>query len=338
MTIRNVPVFPAFLAVLLVFGACTVSDPSPEAPDTAGRKRSVIQTDSAVSGYPEQLEELAELERSGGFVPGMGIAECKLREESGDYAGAVIAVYKELSWAYAHGLEGINREAIEEGLAKVGELEFAGSGGPKAAEEADKAARAALDFFNGRWTEAQALLTELFPGETEPDSFIRWMLLVCSLEGGGISRETRSAYGAVRARYSSFPEYWYRGARTFSGNAAGDYAERCIDLAGSGPFAPECRSILARVSGLGADDGKALRTRAEIEGLIQDAVIRQKPELLEDILPLIALPDNLHTIYAAGILRALTAEPMFKSWLNGEAEKARGRLAERLEYITGTAL
>ncbi|MDR2143154.1 MAG: hypothetical protein LBP29_02145, partial [Treponema sp.] len=42
------------------------------------------------------LDELAELERSGGFVPGLGLAESNLREASGDYAGAVLAVYKEL--------------------------------------------------------------------------------------------------------------------------------------------------------------------------------------------------------------------------------------------------
>jgi hypothetical protein len=345
MRIRNMPVLPAVWGV--VFAGLMVSGCAGRTEFTSklGAKTEQIQsgeTSSQASEYPEDLEragagldEIAELERSGGFVPGLGIAESKLREQSGDYAGAVIAVYKELSWAYSHGLEGITREAIEEGLSKIGELDF--SGNPEASLEADKAARAALAFFNERWAEARGLLSGLFAGETEPDSFSRWMLLVCSLEAEGPSRETRSAYGSVRARYAAFPEYWYRGARAFTGPIAGDYAERCVNLAGSGPYASECRSILALTLGLNADDGKALRTRFEIEGLVQNAVNQQKPELLADLLPLAALPDNVHTVYASGVLRALSSEPLFKNWFNAEAKKARGRLAERLNYIGGAS-
>jgi hypothetical protein len=80
-----------------------------------------------------------------------------------------------------------------------------------------------------------------------------------------------------------------------------------------------------------------MRTRSEIEGLVQTALTQQKPELLEELLPLAALPDNLNTIYAAGVLRALSGDPAFKSWFNTEAGKARGRLAERLAYITGAS-
>jgi hypothetical protein len=299
---------------------------------------------------PGQLEELAELERSGGFVPGLGIAESKLREQSGDYAGAVIALYKELSWAYAYGVEGVTRETIETGLAEIGKLDLPGGSSGNASLEANKTAGAASAFFNGRWKEARELLNELFTGETEPDSFPRWMLLVCSLEleadvpsQGKLaqgSRESRSAYGAIRARYAAFPEYWYRGARLFSGvpgTLAGDYAERCINLSASGPFAPECRSIMALASGLTAADGKALLTRSEIETLVQDAVNQQKPELLEELLPLIALPDNTHTVYASGILRALSSDSLFKEWFAHRAKKAQGRLSERLKFISGAA-
>jgi hypothetical protein len=300
---------------------------------------------------PGQLEELAELERSGGFAPGLGIAESKLREQSGDYAGAVIALYKELSWAYAYGVEGVTRETIETGLAEVGKLDLPGGSSGNASREANKAAGAALAFCNGQWKEAEELLIELFGDETEPDSFPRWMLLVCSLELEAAaqgkpstdksSREIRSAYGAVRARYAAFPEYWYRGARFFSGEEpgtiAGNYAERCINLSGSGPFASECRSLLAIASGLTIADGKALLTRLEIETLVQNAVDKQRPELLEELFPLIALPDNTHTVYASGILRALSSDSLFKEWFGTAAKKAQGRLAERLKFISGAA-
>jgi hypothetical protein len=57
--------------------------------------------DAAAAG--RALEEIAELERSGGFVRGMGLAESELREKAGDYAGAVAAAYKELAFAYGGG-------------------------------------------------------------------------------------------------------------------------------------------------------------------------------------------------------------------------------------------
>jgi hypothetical protein len=331
---------PALLVVFALFAACAGKPATEAAPGMVLADAETAETapEPAVSGAAlsqpvdvetlnRQLDEIAELERSGSFVPGLGIAESGLRERSGDFAGAVLAVYKELSWAYGYGLEGAARESITGGLARVKD-------GTMAAE-AVRAAEGTLAFFDGRWAEAQSILSELFAGETEIDAFSRWMLLVCSLETGDLSREARSAYGAVRARYVSFPEYWYRGARNFSGLSAGDYAERCINLAAAGPYAAECRRILSVQSGLSADDGPALRTRYEIEELVKSAVSQQKPEVLADLLPLVALPDNPYTVYASGVLRGLSTESLFKNWFADEAGKARGRLAERLRFITG---
>jgi hypothetical protein len=274
---------------------------------------------------------LAELERSGGFVPGLGLAESNLREASGDYAGAVLAVYKELSWAYGLGEGGVTREALSAGLSKILEL----GAGPGAGE----AARAALAFFEGRWKEAEALLEKLFTEETEPDGFSRWMLLVCSLEQGNASREIRAEYSAIRARYAVFPEYWYRGARCFGSpetvvSAAGAYAERCINLAGNGPYAAECRAILAKTAGLEREDGRAIKTQAEIEALAGAALRNARPELLAELLPLVELPDNPYTVYASGALKALAADEQFRDWFSSQAAKAKGRLAERLLYIS----
>jgi hypothetical protein len=348
--------FPGYAAALLLCAACsapanTPKNRPPEAafgefpatealpenpPESAGipGKDAGDPGGNAGSGNAEAragLEEFAELERSGGFVPGMGLAESNLREASGDYAGAVLAVYKELSWVYSRGEGGVTKEALTAGLANILEL----GAGPGAVE----AAQAALAFFEGRWNEAETLLKTLFAGETETDGFSRWMLLVCALEQGNASREIRGEYSAIRARYALFPEYWYRGARYFRTletvvPAAGAYAERCINLAGNGPYAAECRSILAETAGLGEKDGGAIRTQAEIEAFADTALRSSRPELLAELLPLVGLPDNPYTLYASGVLRALAADERFRAWFLSRAAEAKGRLAERLLYIS----
>jgi hypothetical protein len=151
------------------------------------------------------------------------------------------------------------------------------------------------------------------------------------LEKGTAGREERSVYGAIRSRYSLFPEYWYRYARS---EEEGAHAERCINLAPDGPYAAECRIILAKTMGLETGDAPAIRTRLEIEIAINEAVNQRNPELLVPLLPLAALPDNPSTLYASGAMRALAGENIFRSWFSAEAEKARGRLAERLFYIS----
>jgi hypothetical protein len=278
--------------------------------------------------FGKTLEEFTELERSGAYTGGMGIAESVLREDAGDYAGAALAAYKELSWMYSHGL--ITKETVETGLKNVVIL--------KTGEQERGAvltAQGLLAFVGGRWEEAEQTLAPLFGGDDEPDSFARWLLLICALEKEPADRSAGAAYGAIRARYSSFPEYWYRGARVFSGRIAGDYAERCINLAPAGPFAGECRGILAVSLGLDPQDGASLKSLAEIDNLLARAVAGGSPELLSGLLPLISLPDNPYTVYAAGALRTLAELPKFRNYFEEAARKSSGRLAERLTYICG---
>ncbi|MCL1812345.1 MAG: hypothetical protein FWG29_02350 [Treponema sp.] len=291
---------------------------------------------------PAALDELAELERSGGFVPGLGLAESKLREDAGDYSGAVLAVYKELSWAYAVGAGDVTKESIRQGLEKL--LEENTPFGPEAHKEISLAVRAILAYFDGRYDIAEELLINLYGKEKEVDGFSRFMILVCSLEKGTAGREERSTYGAIRARYAGFPEYWYRYARSEnangknaldeSPNAASTHAERCINLAPEGPYAAECRIIMAKAMGLKPEDAPALKTRSEIDAAVTTAVNQRNPDLLLPLLPLTALPDNPSTLYASGAMRALAGESLFRIWFSAEAEKARGRLAERLLYIS----
>ncbi|MDR2552485.1 MAG: hypothetical protein LBD31_04880 [Treponema sp.] len=304
-----------------------------------GEREGASTFGEGVSGdVPAVLEELAELERSGPFVPGMGLTESNLREKAGDYAGAVLAVFKELFWAYSLGNGGVTREAIADGLGKLLTEEGAALFGPEAREQTAGAVRAILAFFEGRWKEAEAPLREIYGG-TGDDSYSRWMILVCGMEQGEFRIESRSAYGSIRARYESFPGYWYYAARAACGlwnspAAAASYAERCINLAPEGPYAAECRGILAEALGLKAADAFAIRTRREIESIIALALNLKNPGVLSDLLPLAALPDNPSTLYAAGAMRSLASEGSFRDWYVKEAARAGGRLAERLLFIS----
>lgn len=292
--------------------------------------------------YTHALEELAETERSGGFSPGMALTESMLREWSGDYGGAVIAAYKELSWAYGYGSQ-VTRADMEEGLRAVVNLYEGGRGnsaldnpalGEDVREQALRAARGVLAFHNGLWTEARLNLEPLFDDSEEPDAFAQWMRLVCRLEEREASRGALAAYGAIRARYERFPEYWYRGARYVSGNIRGEYAERCINLAPQGPFAEDCRGFLAEIVGLSHSEGSYIKTRAEIEETITRSVASGTPEILTELFTLLSLQDNPYTLYTAGAMRALAIQEDFKTWFTREAAQTSGRLAERLFYIS----
>jgi hypothetical protein len=272
------------------------------------------------------LEEIAELERSGSFGQGMALAESALRENAGDYAGAVIAAYKELAWAYGLGI--IPREALIQGIENVYALREGGMSGA-----ALQAAGGILAFEHEDWAGAEGILSGLIGDSAEIDGFARWMLLVCALQQNRDSPQAAETYRAIRARYAQFPEYWYRGARFFSGAAAANYAERCVGLAPEGPFAAECRGILAAFAGLKKEDGPSLKTRTEIEAVISRSVSQGNPEMLAALIPLISLPDNPYTVYAVGALRALSAAPLFRDFFSVRAASAKGRLAERLSYI-----
>jgi hypothetical protein len=280
------------------------------------------------------LELIAETERQGAYVQGLALEESRLREEAGDYPGAVFAACKELAWAYGFGLTG--REAIEQGLRAIFTLE------DDVQKDAVPAARGALAFLEENWTDAEKTLASFSMAGEDPDSFLAWMLLVCRLEQDSRrsdeqrlpERTLLSAYGAIRGRYERFPEYWYRGARAFAPQIASYYAERCISLAPEGPFASECRSILAAALGLDPTAAPSIRSRGEIEGIINQSVLQEKPELLSPLLPLISLPENTYTIYAMGALRALSSSQKFRDYFSAEAARNRGRLSERLLYIS----
>ena len=290
----------------------------------------VSLTDAELSSLFRLLDELAELERAGQWFQGMALTESEIREKTGDLAGAVAAAYKELSWAYGMGF--IKKDDVERSLLNLLET--------RNEEIVIKTATAMIAFLNEQWAETAVVLTHLFNDPDEPDSFSRWMILVCTLERENASseiseaRRTASAYRSIRARYAQFPEYWYRGARTFSGVIAAEFAENCINLSPQGPFADECRKILAAYTGLGTENGLSIKTKWEIEAIISLSVNSGNPQILDSLMPLVSLPDNPYTIYAVNRLRSLTGITGFRDYFTRKASSSSGRLAERLSYIS----
>jgi hypothetical protein len=326
--------------IILLTVLCTCGEKSP-AEQAAPDDKPAIQLEQAdilqrtvsrsePSDIPEfseelliALEQIAEVERSGNWFRGLGIIESSMREEAGDFAGAVTSAYKEIAWAYSVGLT--RKEDVDKTLRLILEN--------KTEAGFISATNAALAFSRGQWVQAFNVLTEIHEMPEEPDSFVKWMLLVCVLENNREDRQAAGAYRAIRARYAHFPEYWYRGARNFSGPVAAEFAEHCIDSAANGPFAAECREILAGLSGLGAANGPAIKTKREIDEIINIAAGLGNPESLSALFPLVSLPDNPFTVYAVGRLRAIVSSQIYRDYLAGQAAVSAGRLSERLAYI-----
>jgi hypothetical protein len=290
------------------------------------------------------------------------LRESSLREQGGDYVGAVFAAFKELFWAYsfAHGEEQRRslESTIESGFRDM-MMGLAQSLSPAAAGSAIQAVEAALAFFQGRYEEAGSLLAGLRRDDAEPDAFSEWMRLVCALEHAGQSgaaaadaataseeesglRHLRASYASIRSRYETLPAYWYFGARNMKGERIPAYAERAINLSPDGPYAADARAMIAEFVGLSQADIGAIMSMYEIETVVVNAVNAKNPELLAVLFPLTALPDNPYTLYAAGTLRGLASDAQFRNYFdrqlaalkdNKKSDLSQTRLAERLAYI-----
>ena len=272
------------------------------------------------------LDEIAELERAGVFIQGMGFRESGLRQMTEDYPGTAIAIYKELSWAYGLGI--IEETDILRNIHQM--ITYDGPGRKIIA----KTAVAITAFFTGNWDKAEELLNEIHNDGYEPDNYLNYMILSCILEKNPNDRKAALDYRSIRARNSQFPEYWYRGAKLFPGTIALQYAEYCINLSSDGPYAAECRKIIAVNLGLKPEDGQFILTKTEVENIIATAVTQGNPRLLEPLLSLISLPENPYTIYVLGAMKHLNTLPAFKNYFDEMAVKSKGQLNERFNYIS----
>ena len=343
---------------------------SPAVMPSSGQKDAVpvaASTDTEVSADVlfDALQQMAEYERMNGFEAGSGLLESTVREQAGDYAGSVVAAFKEVYWNYAFAENDRQitdgRAAIEKGLREMRSIGrergygLARNGRPIDADTASGAVDAVMLFFNGDYAGANRHLVRLFALDggpdtrafAEPDGFPAWMSLVCAMETAATSndeaalRTLRAAYAAIRARYQYFPAYWYFGARNMKGADASAFAERAINLAPAGPFAGESRAALAAWSGIAPKNGSSIKTKLEIDRVITGAVERRKPDTVASLFPLLSLPDNPFTLYTAQALRAAAADTVFSGYFRAElqrrnsqrTDKTNTRLAERLAYI-----
>ena len=276
--------------------------------------------------FSQTLDRIAEVERSGAYFQGLGFFESAFRMDMGDYYGALIAAYKDLSWAYGH--SEISKSDMEDGINQHALALMAYSDA-----EAGNVLAGILAFSNGSWNEAAGLLQSGVQFYEEIDSFSEWMLLVCRLESGRGDSLDRNKYGALRARYGLFPEYWYRGARTLRDEQAAIFAEHCINLNPNGPFAGESRIILAGFHGL-ETHAENMLTTLEIEAIVRLSVSESNPEILSSLFPMMEMPDNNYTHYVIGALRTLATLPSYRDYFILESSRNNGRLAERLLFIS----
>ena len=335
------------ILLLAALAACAEKNPKPMGDQFPVNAAMQIEA-GPKTDISADLGRIAEIERAGGFFPGLALAESAIREKAGDLSGAAVAAYKELSWAYGYG--SVSMVQIEEGLQNA--LKLLGDDPSDIQSERNYAVavlKGCMAFAGGEYELAEKFLAGAYGESEEADSFLRWMLLVCALEQKNTDpekfQENRSVYGAIRARYALFPEYWYRGAQAFLGGddvLSSSYAEQCINVCPQGPFAGKSRKILALNAGLTdldlSLDGESLyagiRTKAEIENIVHSSVSINDPALLEDLFPLISLPENPYTVYALGAMKTLSSAPLFLSFFTEASAKSRGRLGERLNYIS----
>jgi hypothetical protein len=314
----------------------------------------------------DALLQMAEYERMNGFESGSGLLESTIREQAGDYAGSVVAAFKEVYWNYMFAQNDRQitdgKTAIEKGLREMRTIGqergfgLARNGRTIDPDTASAAVDAVILFFNGDYAGSRRHLVRLFPIDgsrdsgqstkpvgggaapwtfTEPDGFPAWMGLVCALETATASndeetlRSLRASYSAIRARYQYFPAYWYFGARNMKGADASAFAERAINLAPSGPFAEESRAALAVWSGLTSKNGAQIKTKLEIDRVITEAVEQQKPQTVSSLFPLLSLPDNPFTLYTAQALRDTARDTAFSGYFKTESQRQNSQKTDR---------
>ena len=305
-----------------------------------------VSKSGPVQGYDQQtiteLDLIAEIERGGAFFPGLGFYESSLREAAGDFAGAALAAYKELSFAYGFG--NLTGEQVESSLRSALIAINVRAGGELEASTAEFMGAMALSgciaFHNEDWEEAERYFSIIKEWYEEPDSFLNWIIMVIALEqakDGNVS-----GYSAIRSRYTQFPEYWFRGAKAFTAmgsdpNIAVMYAEHCINIKTDGPFASPSRRILAIHSGLMpvSEIYEKLFTRGEIEDKIQRSLKENNPNHLDELLLILSLPDNPYTFFALGAMSSILPNPQFQTYFQDIVLISEGLLKDRLLYLLG---
>ena len=263
------------------------------------------------------------------YEAGTGTVESGLREAMGDFAGAVFAAYKELSYSLSMGF--IDDKAVATGLLGV-KTTF------EARKEKDDvfAALACIELWQKKDYKACVQKLSGMKAVLDPSSFGAWMLGACRLSLSPADLNILKAYAAEERRYASFPEYWKRAAVALAGvDEAGSRAaaERCIALSPSGPNALPARRILTESFGFPKEDPAKMLIKAEVDSIVYKALVSREPSLLSRLLPLLDLPDNPFTMYALGAMKGIAEDATFASGIAALGKGAGKRVAERIAYI-----
>ncbi|OHD19263.1 MAG: hypothetical protein A2087_09595 [Spirochaetes bacterium GWD1_61_31] len=292
--------------------------------------------------FHSKLLILNETERRQGYQAGSGLVASSYYEQLGLVVPAVFAACADLSQAYATGMITID--------------DYAGSLNQLAANWMDQSSEdgrlvnqsieAVRLFLASDWAGAEKILANLAGYTLHDDSFQAWMYLVAQIELNEsrpyqgdqivVYDQLATAYGSMMSRYRLLPQYWYYAMRiNLNDSLAIDAAERCINLAPTGPFALLAREALAELWSLPKGAAVGLLTVQEIQDLIQTALADADLEQIKSLFPLLGLADNPATLYALGALQGLADNQIVRQWIQAESAKANGRLAERLRYAGG---
>lgn len=283
----------------------------------------------AASDPDATIKAIDSYEAAFPYEPGTGLVESAMKEKKGDMEGAVLAAFMDLE--YARELGAVAKADLDKKIAdlgaKLGDKSFNPSG------KGFKAVGAIKAFLKDDLAACAAGIAE--SGAT--GAFAAWLRALAPIAAG---KEADQAYADLGKRLASFPAYWVYLATgsANAGKAQADIkaaAEKGIDLAPKGPYAPALRSMLAKLTGLGAEYAARIKTNAEIKDIGYRAASSRSPEVLESLWDILSLPDNEYTLFALGMVKGLSQDPRFLDALKAKLAAADGRLKERLTYAAG---
>jgi hypothetical protein len=330
---RNKIADGAPLAICLAEAIPFIVDDIIRTPEPPGSDLSMIRAPIPIDdtlSFQENIDQFAVYERLSAYLPGMGLLESVLREQNGDYAGAVLAFYKEYLFNYSHIGDAKDQTNILYGMKAISAV----YGGEKG--DAQKAALAVENFISLNFKACKDSLKALFADDSDVDSFAQWLILVCSLESGEKDRTVLSRYSAMQGRYKGFPLYWYYIAKHFDSSLnVMNAAEYGINLAPQGPCSADMRTVLARGLGLPEMVSGVVLTLKEIDGIILESIQNADTAFLDATIPLLALPDNPATSYLIGTFSPMAGHKLFNAYFTRKAEEHGGLIAERLAEVLG---
>lgn len=286
-----------------------------------------------VAGRPEEaLAAHAEKRRLHGHASGQGLEESLLYERLGRSEEAVLSAFLELEHRRGAGSQSEaqilgNLEALRR------RFQEAGAAGPV------RLVSGLESYLEGDWAAAEAALAGL--SLPTPHLGREYLLLAARLEQGAAVGEL-DAYARLEPELRTLAAFYYhlwKGLRAAGGayrfGTARPVLEKTILLGPEGRFAEETRVEIGRLLGLPAAQGRQLLLGQEAQARVRRAAAESRPDALEPVLALLALPDTAYSAEALLALQPALAVPVLRQHLQVRRDAAEGRLRERLVGLLG---